>query len=452
MSLVPPNDFDSLLDAHAHPSDWVNPTPLARYQLLIVGGGRAGIAAACEAAKLGASVALVERHRLGGSLAHRIPLETLDEAAPAVPDDHHADNGRQSIRAIEFHDALDRACRRRVAQARSHGAWRLTALGIDLFFGAAKFTGHSTIDVDGVPIVFERAIVATGSRAKTPAIEGLEDAGFRTLETFGDITTPPPRLAILGSEPSGMSIAQSLRAFGSHVHLLTDALVLFANDEPDVEGTLLSALTHQGIRIERGTLVLRVEKTGGAKAILFETQSEKRKVFVDEILVDIGRVPCVDELGLDAADVEHNLRGIVVDSHLCTTNLSIFAAGSVCGMSSASGAPEPMARACVANALRRREQRFDPSVAVRVTLGRPQVARVGLLLREALRRGIDVETRRVNLGDCDDETGQWALLHIERPTDRLVGATIVAHDAARRIAPLALVISRGLPIADAMSV
>ncbi len=437
--------FDDLLH-HARPPAWVNPTPRSKYDLVIVGGGTAGIAAAREAATLGKSVAIVERHRLGGRrLNYGIALETLAEVArkkAAVHCSAGSDRGAQSTALTE---ALGLAQRRRGAVARSIGAWRLTASGVDVYFGEAKFNGRDSIDVNGATLRFERAIVAVGRAIALPNIDGLDASNVRTLDNFFDLEQLPHRLAIVGGRATGCAIAQIMRTFGSEVHLITAESKLFADHEPFVEQRLGEALASDGIHVMSGATVLQVGRTGGAKSLLVDVEGQRRKILVDEILVIADDSQRLNELQLAAAGVEHNARGVTVTSRLQTSNAAIFAAGEVCDLPTTWEASSAMGTLSARNAMGRNPQRFNPSIVPHVEPTRPQVARVGLLLAEAVRRGIEVETSRIPICITDQDVAEGVTLQVDRSSGLLIGATVIASDATQRIAPLALALAERLP-------
>src|SRR5262245_41889731 len=166
------------LRAHVHPAGWVNPVPAARYHLVVIGGGTAGLVAAAGAAGLGARVALIERHLLGGDCLHTgcVPSKTLISSARAH---------------VPFGEAMARVQRTRVALAPHDSAQRFRGLGVDVFFGQACLADRETVVVGGQQLRFARAVIATGARPAIPPVPGLADASPLTSETVFETTDAP---------------------------------------------------------------------------------------------------------------------------------------------------------------------------------------------------------------------------------------------------------------------
>ncbi|MFM7149024.1 MAG: FAD-dependent oxidoreductase, partial [Gemmataceae bacterium] len=220
--MTPPSDpeWDRDLLAQVHPVDWVNPTPAGRYNLVVLGGGTAGLVSAAGAAGLGARVALVERHRLGGDCLNFgcVPSKALLRSARMAAEVHRA--GRFGVRvdgdvSVDFPLVLQRMRQLRSELARNDSAQRFRSLGVDVFLGEGRFVGPDAVEVDGQRLRFARAIIATGARPRLPDIPGLKDSDFLTNETIFDLAELPRRLAILGAGPIGCEMGQAFRRFGS---------------------------------------------------------------------------------------------------------------------------------------------------------------------------------------------------------------------------------------------
>ena len=230
--IAPWDQYNQELIENVHPLDWINPTPAPRYNLVVIGGGTAGLVTAAGAAGLGARVALVERHLMGGDCLNVgcVPSKCLIRSARAAADARDGD--RFGVRVpggveVDFASVMDRLRKLRSGMSHHDSVKRFSKLGVDVFLGEASFTNSSTIRVGSADLRFKRAVIATGARAVAPAEEGLREAGFLTNENVFNLTALPRRIAVIGGGPIGCELAQSFRRLGSevilfrrHTHLL----------------------------------------------------------------------------------------------------------------------------------------------------------------------------------------------------------------------------------------
>ena len=467
--LIADDRHDRRLVELTHPAGWANPTPISRYNLVVLGGGTAGLVAAMGAASLGARVALVERELLGGDclVTGCVPSKGLIRAATAAHEARSAARfgiGGGNVR-IDFALAMEWMRSRRARIAPHDSVERFTAAGIDVFLGDGRFVGPDRLEVDGRELRFHRAVIATGGHAAMPRIDGLEEAGYLTTESVFSLTELPARLIVIGGGPIGCELAQAFRRFGAEVTLLTDEGLL-PRDDPQAGELLVRQFRAEGIRVLTGARVVRVqamettlpgagneaEDTTCAKRVRYERDGKAASVEGDEILVAVGRHPNVVDLGLESARVAYDERsGVQVDDHLRTTNTRIFAAGDVCSKLQFTHVADAQARIVLRNALfwgRARQRRL---VIPWCTYTDPEVAGVGLSFAEATaQRGLRELSMRLDGVDravVDGDTNGFGRVHYDR-RGRIRSATIVARGAGNLVGEVCLAMTHGLTLDD----
>jgi pyruvate/2-oxoglutarate dehydrogenase complex dihydrolipoamide dehydrogenase (E3) component len=464
----PLDAYNRALLANVHPSDWVNPRPAARYHLVVVGAGTAGLVSAAGAAGLGARVALVERHLIGGDCLNVgcVPSKGILRAARAWEEARQAASrfgGPAAAGAPSFGAAMERMRRLRAAISPHDSAERFRGLGIDVFLGDARFTAPDAVEVDGQLLRFRRAVIAAGARAAVPPLPGLAEAGFRTNETIFNLTELPRRLAVLGCGPIGCELAQAFARFGSEVTLLGRQAQLLPREDADAAAIVVAALTRDGVRLELGIKATAVRKRGPEKVLEFERMDGRRgegglrELAVDEILVATGRQPNVEALGLRAAGVRYTPKGVEVDDRLRTSNPRIFACGDVASKFQFTHVADAQARLVIQNALFFGRARASALTVPWCTYTSPEIAHVGLYERDARGRGLEVDTLTVPLADndravLDGEDEGFLRVHLERGTDKILGATLVAEHAGDMLGELCLAITQGIGLGSIASV
>ncbi len=450
IAVLPADEHNARLVANLHPPNWTNPAPAPHYNLVVIGGGPAGLVAAAGAAGLGAKVALVERGLLGGDCLNVgcVPSKALLRAARAAAEVRDA--GRFGVRvpegmSVDFPAVMERVRRVRAELSPHDSAARFRGLGIDVFLGEGRFIGPDKVEVAGQALPFSRAVLATGGRAASPPIPGLNEAGFLTNETVFALTDLPARLAVIGAGPIGCELAQAFARLGARVFLLDVERQVLPREDADAAELVASSLTRDGVTMRLGASIRAVERRPGGKAVLL-TGPPEEEIVVDEVLVAAGRKPNVEGLGLEAAGVVYDPRkGVTVNDRLRTTNARVYAAGDVCSRYQFTHAADAMARVVLQNAL------FAPlsggkASALTIpwcTYTSPEVARVGLSEREAKEQGVavDVFTQALSEVDravLDGETAGFARVLVRKGTDRIAGATIVAAHAGEMIAEVTL--------------
>lgn len=446
---------DFALHANVHPTDWVNPVAASCYNLVVIGGGTAGLVAAAGAAGLGARVALIERHLLGGDCLNVgcVPSKALLAASRAL----HAARwsaafGVRGTETLAFDFAATMSRMRHVRTELSHhdAAHRFRDdLGVDVFFGTGRFVAPDRIDVAGQELRFRKAAICAGGRPVLPAVPGLSADKVFTNETIFNLTELPPRLAVIGGGPLGCELAQAFARFGSRVTVIEKHSGLLGGEDREAAEVLQAIFRREGIDLRFNTRILDVTTRHREKLIRLIAEGREDTVAADAILVAAGRAPAVDDLGLETAGIAGDRSGIRITDTLRTTNPRVYAAGDVCSSRNFTHVADAQARIVVANALFLGRRKSTALTVPWCTYTDPEIAHVGLYEAEASARGLSVTTLSVPLAEVDrailDGTGEgFARVHLRKGTDRILGATIVARQAGEMINEFTLAMSNGL--------
>jgi pyruvate/2-oxoglutarate dehydrogenase complex dihydrolipoamide dehydrogenase (E3) component len=447
---------DDRLLSHVRPPHWRNPSPEPLYDLVVVGGGTAGLVCAAGAAGLGARVALVERSRLGGDCLNTgcVPSKALLRSARVVGEARAGETvGVLAVTHPDFHAIMRRLRERRADIAPHDSAERLRDLGVDVFFGHAAFRDAETIAVDANDsnrpngpnlLRFRKAVVATGSRPAVPPVPGLDAAPHLTSETVFDLPHQPRSLAVLGGGPVGCELAQAFARLGTHVTLIESSAQLLPREDHDAAAIVARALSDDGVDVRTG---VEVHGAVRAEAGVALTHVHGR-ITADALLVATGRVVAVAGLHLEAAGILSDMRGIVVDDQLRTTNPRVYVAGDAASLYQFTHAADALARIAVRNALFFGRQAASKLVIPWCTFTSPEVAHVGITSPEADKRGIatiTVPLSDVDRAVIDDDSQGFVRIHHQR--GRILGATVVAHGAGELIGTIATAMQAGLTLA-----
>lgn len=452
-ALAPLDAHNERLLQNAHPPAWVNPEPAHRYNLVVVGAGTAGLVSAAGAAGLGAKVALVERHLMGGDCLNVgcVPSKALIRCARAAAEVRGAGaygvEVPEGVRA-DFGRVMERVRRLRAEISPNDSVRRFRDLGIDVFLGQGRFSGPDRVEVGGRTLRFARAVIATGGRATAPPIPGLAEAGYLTNETLFTLTELPKRLVVVGAGPIGCEMAQAFVRLGSRVVLVENARGVLPREDPDAAKIVAEALRRDGVEIRCATEVREVRHAaGGEKSLILDCSGTVAEIFADAVLVAVGRAPNVEDLGLEAAGVAYDRGGVTVDDRLRTSNRRVYAAGDVCSRYKFTHTADALARIVIRNAFFFGRARASALTVPWCTYTSPELAHVGLSEDEARKRGVAVDVLRLELSDVDRVRldGDQGLLKVvvERGSDRILGATLVASHAGDMISEVTLAIVAG---------
>jgi pyruvate/2-oxoglutarate dehydrogenase complex dihydrolipoamide dehydrogenase (E3) component len=281
----------------------------------------------------------------------------------------------------------------------------------------------------------------------------MREVGYLTNETFFSLTKLPPRLGVIGAGPIGTEMAQTFARFGSHVTLLEKMGHILPHEDPDASSIVQAQMMKDGVQFIFDATIVRVEARGTDKVVYYETHGTAAEVVVDEILVGIGRAPNVEGLGLENVKVEYDRSGLKVDHRLRTSNPQIYGAGDVCFPYKFTHTADAMAQIVIQNALIPHPfglgyARTDSLVIPWCTYTEPEVAHVGLYEAEAASKGLAVETFTYKLDEVDraildGETDGFARIHVQKGTDKILGATIVAAHAGEMISEFTVLMKSG---------
>jgi pyruvate/2-oxoglutarate dehydrogenase complex dihydrolipoamide dehydrogenase (E3) component len=452
-AVLEPKDTHNLtLEANAHPADWANPEPAPRYNLVVIGGGTAGLVAAAGAAGLGARVALIEREWLGGDclVTGCVPSKALLAAARACAAVRDAGAFHVEVPAgvrADFAGIMERMRRLRAGISGNDSARRFRGLGVDVFLGEGRFTGPETVRVEDKTLQFRKAVIATGARAAVPNVPGLTEAGYLTNESVFNLTELPRRLAVIGAGPVGCELSQAFARFGAAVTLIGKQPQILPREDCDASSIVEKSLRRDGVNLLLGTEPRSVERVNAERVIRL---GDGREVRVDQILVGTGRAPNVEGLGLDVAGVNYDTRnGVGVNDFLQTTNRRIYAAGDVCSRYQFTHTADATARLVLRNALFLGRARMSALMIPWCTYTEPEVAHVGLYEKEATKRGLNVLTlvqhlEQVDRAILDGENEGLVKVHVRVGSDKILGATIVAAHAGEMISEITLAIVGGV--------
>ena len=436
----PGDQFDAITAAAVSPDQYQNPKPQGRYHLVVIGAGPAGLITAISAAGLGAKVALVERHRMGGDCLNVgcIPSKALLEYTSTFP-------------GGDFSDAFSwlREVRAGIAPHDSVGRYR--DAGVDVFMGEASFNTTGNLCVGNAVLHARRTVICTGARADVPAIPGLREAHPLTNETVFDLTQAPASLAILGAGAIGCELALGFARLGVQVHLFELADRVLPLEDGDASQAVQLALAAAGVKLHLGSGVERVRVVAAG----FEVSAGVAVHTAEKILVSMGRRANTESLNLGAVGVGLTPRGLIVtDAKLRTTNKTIYAAGDCTSVQQFTHHADAQARAVVQNALFAPTARVDRLIVPHCTYTKPEVASVGDNAAELKRKGLVYDVHEFDFAELDrgraaiDGAG-FARVYLQKGTDKILGATLVGHDAGEQIAPLCLLMSQGVGLSAA---
>jgi pyruvate/2-oxoglutarate dehydrogenase complex dihydrolipoamide dehydrogenase (E3) component len=454
--LYPMDDNNKKLVALTHPLEYKNPTASARYDLVVIGAGTAGIVSAGGAALLGGTSALIEKNYLGGDclVTGCVPSKALIRAAHVAAELHNAHRFGIRIQGfvkIDFSAVMNYVRSTRAQISEHDSVESIRKYGTDIFFGDARFEAPGKISVNGEILNYKKAVIATGARPAIPTIEGLEEAGYITNETVFNLEELPQKIAVIGGGPVGCEMAQAFRRLGSDVVLFHNKDHILDREDSDAAEILQNQFLKEGIELKLNSKIIGIDLLNGRKVLKYVLHDKEEQTEVNEILIGAGRAPNIVGLQLEAVGVKFDKNGVFVNDRLQTTNSHIYAAGDVCMNWKFTHAAEAAGRMVVQNALFGRRISLRKLIMPWCTYTEPQIAHVGYFAKDALERGIKVRTfvramKDVDRAVTDSEPEGFVKVHVKEGTDKILGATIVSKNAGDLITEIttAMVSGKGL--------
>ena len=421
---------------------------LGLYNVVVIGGGTAGLVTAAGTAALGGRVALIERNKMGGDCLNYgcVPSKALIASARLIDRIRHASRwGLEGQEAkFEFENVFESMRSRRGKIAPHDSIERFESLGVDVFSGEASFESPNEVMIDDQKLQAKNFVIAAGTRAGIPPIDGIQNVPFFTNETiFDELRTKPESMIVLGGGPIGCELGQAMSRLGVKVTIVEVLDQILPKEDRDVADWMETHLETEDIRVLRSSKATRVSVRDGrvrfelARRTPGSLETEPTQIVTDTLLVSAGRVPNTERLNLEAAGVKYNSRGIEVNAYLQTSQPHIYAAGDIVGPYQFTHIADAQARVVVRNILmpfQSLRQKMDYSVVPWCTYTDPEVARVGLNEADAKQQNISYELISVGISELDravvegEELGFIKVL-AAKGTDRILGVTIVAAHA-----------------------
>jgi pyruvate/2-oxoglutarate dehydrogenase complex dihydrolipoamide dehydrogenase (E3) component len=422
-----------------------------RYDLVVLGGGTAGLIASVYAARVGARVALVEQaEQPGGDCLFTgcVPSKSLIASAQRAHDMRRA--AELGLEPSEPKVDLARVMERVQEVIRRAGvrdtAEHLESHGVEVIRAFGRFAGPGVLDAGARELRYRSAIIATGSRPAVPPIPGLDRADFLTNETVFDLRELPPRLTVLGGGPVGCELGQAFARLGSRVEIVEATSSLLPAEDREAGRMIADTLAGEDVALRLGAPVDRVQPGTDGGGVLV---AGDRRIEYERLLVALGRRPAGVDIGLEKVGVELDGRGFVkVDARLRTTGDHIWAAGDAVGRLYFTHVAGHQGLTAMANALFGARRGFDYSQVPRVTFTSPEVASIGLSEEDARERlGRDPLVLRHDYAESDRAltagTARGFAKLVTGRRGRLLGATVVAPAAGETIAELAALVREG---------
>ncbi|QPJ65080.1 MAG: mercuric reductase [Candidatus Nitrohelix vancouverensis] len=417
------------------------------YNVVVIGGGSAGLVSSYICAAVKAKVALIEKNKMGGDCLNTgcVPSKALIRTSKILSyiRNHERYGIRSASAEFEFSDVMDRV-RQVIGRIEPHDSVeRYQKLGVDCYQNAAKILSPNEVRVGDRVLTTKNIIVATGAGPAIPNIPGLDQVDFLTTDTIWNLRELPKRLVIAGGGPIGSELTQCFARLGSQVTQVEMMPELLNREDPDVGARIHQQFVSEGVDVRVNTRCKEIKVENGQAVMLVEKDGVEDRIPFDKVLVAVGRSANSKGFGLEELGVRLTARGTIeVDDYLrTTTHTNIYACGDVAGPFQFTHTAAHQAWYCAVNALFSPLKKFkvDYSVIPWCTFTDPEAARVGLNETEAKAQGIPYETTVYPIDDldraiADSEDHGWVKVLTTPGKDRILGVTIVGYHAGDLIA------------------
>ena len=426
------------------------------YDLAVIGAGSGGLVAAIVAHKLGLKTALIEGHLFGGDCLNFgcVPSKALIASSRTAALMRDAE--RLAIEPTEPRFRWEQITGR-IAAIQDHIREHETAsyfreMGLSVFEARATFIDSHTLQVDDQTITANKIVIATGSSPVVPPIDGLKQTGYITNEDIFTLKTQPKRLAVIGGGPIGVEMAQALARLGTIVTIIESSDCVLGKEDDDMSAIVCDALKNDGVDLRTDCRAMSGALVEGAKVIQLDCNGEYDQVTVDEILVAVGRRPSLNKLNLQAAGIDYDQRGIIVNRKMQTSARHIYAVGDCVGGPLFTHAASLEASVAIRNIVFKLPAKVNYRAFGWCTYTEPELASVGFNEKRAQAEGLKYGVADAEFADndralCESSTaGKIKVLYRRGLRKRIIGAQIVGPHAGELIHEYVLAISRGMTI------
>ena len=424
--------------------------------LVVIGGGSAGLVTSYIAAAVKARVTLIEKHRMGGDCLNTgcVPSKALIRTARLLSDIAHSQyfGVKQASAEVDFAEVMQRV-QSVIAKIEPHDSIeRYTGLGVDVIEGEARVLSPYSVEVNGQVIHAKNIVIATGARPFVPLIEGLQSIEYYTSDNLWQLRHKPRQMVVLGGGPIGCELAQSFNRLGVEVTQVEMAPRIMGREDTEVSELVQQTMIAEGVRVLTSHQALRIIAGDSLNTLVAKNTEHEIEIPFDTLLVAVGRSANASGFGLEELGVRLNSNGTIeVNDYLQTSVPTIYACGDVAGPYQFTHVAAHQAWYASVNAMFGMIKRFkvDYSVIPWATFTDPEVARVGLNETDAQQQGIAYEVTRYGIDDLDraiaDSADQGFVKVLTVPgKDRILGVTIVGKQAGDLIAEFVLAMKHGL--------